>query len=312
MATHPVLLLYSLARGIAMNTKPILLISAIAILICSAFSTTLYAQDIQIPDEAVFKRAFDSGNSFAVAKVIAKLPKGSDWYRVRLCVERLPVPGDLTLKSIRKPIDAFTSKAYMDKLTVGHTYALFLSREIPYGYTWSFRSNFYDLDTGNQKEMDNLIRVAKQSYRASAVYRFRNTKPDQKEPISNVPASLLDICKQFEDNPGKRAVYGRSIGKSDIASHSVDSYSSKQTYEPPKTKLSRGQIIRLLGQPTLKCGFTYYWYCGVDNDPVAGLIEEPVTAVDPSPKYFGVLTVTFDPDEQTHYLRYTVNSKKWE
>jgi hypothetical protein len=91
----------------------------------------------------------------------------------------------------------------------------------------------------------------------------------------------------------------------------VDSYSSKRIRGIPETKLSRGQIIKLLGQPTLKCGFIYYWYCGFESKPVMDILGPP-GILDPSQQFYGFLTVTFDPGEMTRYLQYNVDNRKWE
>jgi hypothetical protein len=57
--------------------------------------------------------------------------------------------------------------------------------------------------------------------------------------------------------------------------------------------------LQLLGKPTLKLGRTYRWFCGVDDSG--------------SPEYTGILTATFDCDENLIRLIYGLDKMmNWE
>lgn len=292
-----------------MKTRIIALVTVTVSFICF-FQTILFAKETGFSDEGLFKRAFELGASLVVVKVQGRPSReqsndGLD--RMELKVQKLIIPGDLSMEDLKDTITPVAPMAFSKNLAIGHTYLLFISREIPYGFCWMFRDNYYEVNVTNQDEIEHLKRIAERAYRASSIFFFRNTKPDESSPLPDLDSNLLNICKRFRKYPDSRTDYGRSIWESDLGSPLTARpiISSITTYEVPKIKLSRGQVIKLLGQPTLKCGFTYFWRCGIEHKPLIQILERPKKDIDKSLRYYGVVTVRFGADEKTRYLRYT-------
>ncbi|MEN6372696.1 MAG: hypothetical protein ABFD64_11870 [Armatimonadota bacterium] len=316
-----------------MKRKIIFLIIAVMPFVCSMPNIGFCDQDNQIPDEATLIRAFDMGSTFAVVEMLGEQHLDNDGrYRIKLKVKKLLIPGDLSLQDVKDPIACYSGmwhpRNYPPKdvndpkppkpepnelfsnLIPGHTYALFFIREFQNGFVWCFRDNYYEVSIADQQEMAKLESLAEQAYKSSTVIKFRSVKPKVDHTLPNLDDQLIQTCNRFRANISKRCSEGEAIARSDLGSRAtmrspVYSYIS---FDPPKIKLSRGQVLGLLGQPTQKNGFTYSWHCGLDPIPDAWKLSPTCATIDRSKQYYGALIITFDADENTHYVGYAISS----
>lgn len=92
-----------------------------------------------------------------------------------------------------------------------------------------------------------------------------------------------------------KAIYQSELGSRPDESKS---WSSVRIYLPPKILISRFQVLHLFGNPTLKVGRRYHWFCGRDE---TSSLED-----------VAILTGTFDHDENLIRLIYnTAKMLKW-
>ncbi len=147
--------------------------------------------------------------------------------------------------------------------------------------------------------------MAAQVYEATSIFEFR--KPAIVENLlPELPGQLLSLCEKFRGSPDERVQYAKAIAESDIGSKpkyqspSGLTPSSRAEYNNPIIPLTRSQVIYLLGEPTLKSGRNYLWYCGRDS------------SIDRPGEWVGVISIVFDHDAKVNILRYLQQEKrKW-
>jgi hypothetical protein len=228
-------------------------------------------------------------------------------FKIKLRVREFVVPGDLSRSDVAQSITLTQRSPFDSGLADDHTYVMFISKDIPGGFSWWFRNECRDANTLGAKEMASLKRLAEQAYKASDIYRFRKAKPDTHVALPLLDSGMKDVCRRFRQRPSDRAAEGRGFGASDFGSRPTPrpTCSSVITYDRPKARLTRGRVINILGQPSMKCGYTYYWDCGIEPNPTTSVLHGPRMAIDKSKRYRGLLTVTFEQGGTARYLRYT-------
>jgi len=217
-------------------------------------------------------------------------------------IARTIVAGDLTKEEANRTWDLFAGASYGDAMKTGSCYAMFISRDCPYGFAWAFRADVIEIDPLDTETPKRLVRAADRVYAGTSILRFRRTRPWSSIEMPNLPEELASLCKEFRDNPGRRAEIARKIAESDLGSRIDESRptSSIRTFLPPRIACSRKQMLSLLGYPTWTSGWTYSWRCDDQVNPAqdGGQI--------------GILSVTFDPNEQAVRVLHGMEERsKW-
>jgi hypothetical protein len=253
--------------------------------------------------ESVLVDAFEKSRSLVVAEIISvREDKASRCYFYKARVVRPIILGDLTEDDIYEPVELFAGASFGDALKQGSTYALFVTKDCPYHFSWAHRNDVVPVDITDEKSLDDLARAAKGTYAETSICKFRERKLAGRISLPGIPEEILSACEEFRWGLTDRAEFGKKIYESDMGSRRDLSQleSSWIKYSPPATTLSRRHILYLLGPPTLKLGRTYNWFCGKDKN-----------AEDPK-KDVGVLSVTFDEDEKATCLLYQLQERiKW-
>lgn len=279
-------------------------------LCCTAFGLLLLSAvpaSSRIP-EATLERALESGCSLVVAKILEAYAKdGMYYYKPR--VVRTIIAGDMEKEQAHSPPDLFAGASYGGALKPGSRYAIFIERAYPYEFGWAFRNDVIEVDPSDRDAVRRLVEVADRVYAETAIRQFRRTRfwTDAKPLASpakppDLPEELASLCRQFRENPGRRAGVGKKIGESDLGSRIDDSkpLSSIRTYLPPRISLSRQQVLVLLGEPTWRSGWTYSWCCDDYVNAQKGGSE------------IGILSVTFDKSEGARRVLFDVQERsKW-
>ena len=120
--------------------------------------------------------------------------------------------------------------------------------------------------------------------------KSRPNKVAEPANLPNQPPELLEMCEQFRRGNFSRSEHAKRIAESELGSKLDKSnpFSSSIQWLPPTVRLSRAEVVALLGEPTRKAGRAYKWFCGRFDDARANLA--------------GVLTVTFDADARVAHL----------
>lgn len=256
----------------------------------------VYNQVTELGDDAmsedVLIHAFETGRSLITAKIISVHPKkkGNDnFYFYKAKVVQPVVFGDLLKKDLEAPL-LFAGASYGDSLKIGSVYALFVTKDAPYFFSWAHRDNILKLDWKSGRQIQAFISKAKQIYANTSIRQFREAKEPGIVIFPDISEQLKKVCEQFRGKQTNRANLARLICASDLGSRVDDPYGPKSSisYLPPKVRLSRQQALFLFGKPTLKLGYIYHWFCGSDSQS--------------GTEYVGVLVATFDKNEKVRQL----------
>ena len=251
--------------------------------------------------ESVLVDAFEKGRSFIIAEVLSlRRTEDSKFYYYKVKVIRPIILGDLTKGDLQDPVELFAGASYGNALKPGSTYALFVTKDYPFCYSWSHRDDIIEVDISRKENLRALVETAGRIYANTSIGKFRDRVVGEAElpPLSE---RIISLCEQFRMRPGERVDIGRQLYESDLGSRRDQSKldSSEMLYLPPKVSLSRDQILSLLGRPNLKNGWTYFWLCGQIGKGSGA-------------KEVGVLSATFDKSEVAVRVLYEQHEKsKW-
>lgn len=274
-----------------------------------AFTTGIPADSSKgdVFSEYVLVDAFEKGRSLVIVEILSVRKQERIYgtktisircYRVK--VIRPIVPGDLTKDDLQDPVELFAGASYGDVLKPGCTYALFVTKDCPYHYSWAHRDDVIKVDISKKENMQALVEAASRIYAKTSIRKFREQVTVEAESLP-LSERIISLCEQFKTNPAKRADIGKQLYETDLGSRRDGSkpWSSIISYLPPIISLSREQILSLLGRPNLRSGWTYSWLCGQ--------IGKGHDA-----KEVGVLSATFDKNETTVRVVYQQQDKsKW-
>lgn len=270
-----------------------------------AFATSIPADSPKggMFSESVLIDAFEKGRSLVIAEILSvRKGKSTNLYFYRVKVTRPIILGDLTKNDMQDALELFAGTSYGSALKPGSTYALFITKDCPYHFSWANRDDVIKVDISEKENLQALIEAADRAYAKASIRKFRKGKAPEKVELLALPEKIISLCESFRTNPINRAEFAKRIYESDIGSKLDDStpFLSYHVYLPPKIILSREQILSLFGKPRLKLGWTYLWFCGRDkNTP-------------DSEKYVGIVSVTFDKFEKVvRLLYYTQERVKW-
>lgn len=271
---------------------------------CLLFSCSQERQENAL-SEKVLIHAFESGRSLVIAKIISVQAKkedsgGTPFYFYKVEVIEPIILGDLSNKDIEAPLDLFAGASYGDSLKIGSVYVLFITKDTPYFFSWAHRDNVLKVSFWTMRKTRTLVSNAKKIYENTSIRRFREAQDQGTVILPDISEQLKKACEQFRGKQTNRANLARIIIASDLGSCVDDSslWSSSISYLPPKTRLSRQQALLLFGEPTIKLGYIYHWFCGSDSEKTTD--------------HIGILVATFDKSEKTRLLVYERdNPEKW-
>ena len=250
--------------------------------------------------EATIERALEYGCSLVIAEILSvRSDAGMYYYDVKIV--RTLVAGDLTKEEANKTWELLAG-ASSDALKVGSHYAMFISRDCPYEFSWAFRNDVLEIDPSDRDAVERLATAADRVYSGTTILRFRRGRVWASNEQPDLPEELASLCKQFRDNPGRRAEIGRRIFESGLGSRIDDSKSesSIRKYLPPRILCSRRQMVSLLGDPSWTSGWTYSWRSDDRVSPGEGGSE------------ISILSATFDPNERAVRVLYDMQERsKW-
>ena len=250
--------------------------------------------------ESVLIDALERGDSLVIAKILSvNANNGTEFGKFYFYKTKVIEPiiiGDLRESDIQKLIELFAGSSFGDALTPGSTYALFIAKAAPYHLSWGFRNNVIKLNDFDDEDLKALTEAATEAYKKTSIRKFRENKFKETSSLPELPEGILAICEQFRKNQQNRAKFAMKIYESDMGSRqdNFEPLSSVRKYLPPRIILSRQEIVSLLGDPTLKCGWTYKWFCGTDKN---------------NPEYVVILSITFNKYEKTTHVLYNPYNK---
>jgi hypothetical protein len=245
--------------------------------------------------------AFENGSSLVFAKVLSVYSTESerrhqkiDYYYYTVKMKPIVAP-DLMEKDFEEPIEISAGSDKVIPLKPNSTLAIFVSKDSLEGFYWVYRNDFAEVTNQNLK---SLQETAKTVYAKTDIAKFREIKKTKVE-MPQLPPELVSACEQFRNNPEKRSEYAETIYESKLGSRKEKNDQNQVQYSKPEIVLSRDQIVAMLGEPSLKFGWTYKWFCGQEDIPGMG-------------NQVGILTVVFDKKYQDAYLIYTHEERlKW-
>ena len=268
-----------------------------------AFATSVPADSSKgdVFSESILMNAFEKGRSFIIAEVLSlRRTQDSNFHFYKVKVIRTIIPGDLTMEDLQDPIELFAGASYGDALKLGSTYALFVTKDFPFRFSWSHRDDVIEVDISRKENLQVLVEAAGRIYAKTSIRKFRE-KVIREADLPPLSKRTISLCEQFKTNPDKRADIGRQLYESELGSRRDESkpWSSIISYLPPIISLSRDQILSLLGSPNLKSGWTYFWLCGQIGKGSGA-------------KEVGVLSAMFDKSEAAvHVLYHQHDKSKW-
>lgn len=270
-----------------MNNKRDAVFAAILISIILMITGYARAEDKKFED-SVLANAFEKGHSLVMAKILSvdtvsqeKNRQKLNYYYYKVLLKPL-VMGDMNEADFKEQIELFGGTSYDKDIRPGTAIAIFISKDALNFFSWQMQNNYLRLSGVNT---NNLQKKAQQVYSKTEIKKFREAKP-QETSTPELPEWLTEVCGKFKNNPNNRTDYAKEIYTSDMGS---------KPGQMPKIILNRGQIISLLGEPTIKCGWSYKWSCGNYRGGIVGII-----------------TVTFDNNENTVSLTYSFEDEaKW-
>lgn len=265
-------------------------------------SISVQAQEVNILYESILIDALEKGSSMIIADILSNEESGERLSEIKVKVVQSIILGDLTKEDLEDTINLSANVLDSKNLKVGSRYALFIIKECPYEFSWVHRNDFQLIDKSDIRTVQKLVSTAKGAYVKTSLSSFRKELNSVKDvDLSLIPDEIISLCEQFKTDPENRSVIAKKIYLSDIGSRiELQSESSERVYNTPKISLSRNQIISLLGQPKIKCGWTYSWLCGQSVE--RGWVGRDVF----------VLSVTFDGDQKVQRMIYGQQKKdKW-
>lgn len=244
---------------------------------------------------ATLERAFEHGCSLVLAKVQSVGTRGGMYHYV-VKTARVIVAGDLEKEEMQRPLTLFAGASYGDALKAGACYAMFVTRDCPHEFGWSFRDDVIEIDPSDREAVRRLIELADRVYAKTSIRRFRQGWRWPNRELPPLPEELAALCQEFRNKPGRRTEIGKKIFESDLGSRIEQSIPSSSTrvYLPPKIICSRQQMVSLLGYPNWKNGWTYSWTC-----------DHFVSAREGG-KQIGVLSVVFDENDKAVCVLYAM------
>jgi hypothetical protein len=265
------------------------------------------AVEVGVFSESVLSAAFESGSSLFIVKVISQRKEESGkscFYKVRI-VEPIVV-GDMGGFHRSDLIEIFAGSSYGDRLKANGRYALFIRQEGQRWLSWTPRDEAVEIP--EKGYYWPLVAKAEEVYSRSSIRAFRELRPKGSVSMPDLPERIVTLCKQFRTARTrtarrKRAGVAREIYDSDLGSRVDRSKpeSSFRIYQEPKIALYRDQIESLLGDPTLKSGWDYHWFCGEGRGSEG------------ADNLVGVLSARFDEGQKCIRLIYELHeSRKWE
>jgi hypothetical protein len=152
---------------------------------------------------------------------------------------------------------------------------LFVTKSAPHFFSWVQRDHVIEMGPESRWSLKQVEEQALRLYMESPLHKFREGKTKAGGPLPPIPESLKATCAEFRDLKSERCELARTIWKSSIASPRDESrpWVSFISYFTPKIQLSRAQVLQLLGEPTVKLGYTYRWFCGRDTRGRAGVLR---------------------------------------
>ncbi len=236
---------------------------------------------------STLERAFEHGCSLVLAD-IQSVRKDGGMYHYVVRIVRVIVAGDLEKEDAHRPLELFAGASYGDTLQAGSCYAIFIARDCPHQFAWSFRDDVIEIDPSDREAVRRLIELADRVYAKTSIRRFRRGRIWPNRELPPLPEALAALCQEFRNKPGRRTEIGKKIFESDLGSRIEQSIPSSSTrvYLPPKIICSRQQMVSLLGYPNWKNGRTYSWTC-----------DHFVSAREGG-KQIGVLSVVFDENDK--------------
>lgn len=257
------------------------------ILILNGYALAAEAAKANQFEDSVLASALEKGNSLVMAKILSIETVGQEkngqklnYYYYKVLVKPIVI-GDMNEADCSEQIELFGGTNSDKEIRPGSAVAIFILKDAPNFFSWSYRNDFVRL-SGDTK---SLQKKAQEIYSKTEIKKFRESKPKE-TAVTNLPEGLAEVCSKFKNNPTNRTEYAKEIYASDLGTKST---------EAPKIVLTRGQIISILGQPTIKCGWSYKWSCGKYR---GGMV--------------GIITVTFDKDEKTVSLIYSLEDEaRW-
>jgi hypothetical protein len=274
--------------------RNIVLISMIALCGCKKSSPGI--SDIALNQGLEIGCSLIIGQIQGVDKTRNSTDERIPFYSYRAKVLKCIIDGDLNPSEIEsRTLPLFAGASYGDSLAQGRSYIMFICKDLTYEYCWCCRDDIIDVSGHTGKTIvRKLAGRAQEIYKQTAICRLRSEAIDPNAALSTLPAWLSQTCLNFQAHPKNRNQFAKEIAKSSLGSHIDNSkpFLSYRTYTPPEIRLTKSQVIRLLGQPSVKIGWSYYYSCGKDNQPEEG--EYP----------YGVLVVTFDKSSNVTKLVY--------
>ncbi len=241
----------------------------------------------------ILEKALGAGNSLATVDIVSTRLEGV-MATVTIRIVGLIVAGDLKKEDLHSTFEQTVFHTYAAGLQAGSQYAFFIARGQPFLFQWSFLNDIVKIDSTDPDAIRRLTEAAERVYEKSAIRQFRQAAIKTPAELPTLPDELAAVCKEFRTWPGKRGEAARKISESDIGSQMDPSkpYSSTINFLPPKLRLSRLQVLSLLGPSTWNSGWFYSWRC-----------DDIVSTQDGGPNV-GVLVVRFDKNEMTDFVHY--------
>jgi hypothetical protein len=243
--------------------------------------------------DATLEKALGSGYSLAIVDIPSIKVEGV-MTSIKIRIAGLIVAGDLTKQDLQSTFEQTVFHTYAAGLHSGSQYACFIARAHPYLLYWSYLNDIINMDSANADAIRQLTRAADSVYERSAIRRFRQAAMGPPAELPVLPDELATACRDFRDRPGQRGEAAKKICESDMGSQMDRSkpYSSTMNFLPPKIRLSRRQVLSVLGPPTWKCGWMYSWR------------GDDIPSMQDGGTQIGILEVHFDQDEMADFVHY--------
>ncbi len=275
-------------------------VAFVLLLVAGALVPSAVSANRVVFSEATLERALESGCSLVVVEILSAREEGTACY-FKARIVRTIVAGDLEKEDVQNPRELSADASCRDALKPSFSYALFVRRDCPYGFTWVFADDVIEIDPSDKEAVRRLTAVADRVYAETSILRFRRGWPWPFNELPALPDELASLCKEFRQR--RRSEIGRKICASDLGSRVDDSRSKPgaPAYLPPRISCSRRQMVSLLGlYPAVKSGWTYSWCC---NEPASAAGKE---------QEVGVIRVTFDGNDRAIRVLYEMQARsKW-
>ncbi len=224
----------------------------------------------------VMRQALECGTSLVTVMIHAVRTgeeRGTDCLYYKAGIKNVIIAGDLHPADLPDTVFLFAGMSDDKLLVPGETYALFVTRDAPRSFMWSHRN--VRLSARDAQQIGRIGMRARLLYAGTRVCEFRESEFEDVSEPSTLSPELKTACAGFRSRSGNRCEPAEVIGKSEIGTLLDDSkpFLSIRLYLPPRRQLSRPQILRLLGPPDVRAGYTYKWFCGRDTQDRAGVLN---------------------------------------